>query len=259
MIEPVAIYYEQCEPDWHVPRHPASNHIFLLVTGGSIVYEIGQTTYPLSTGDILFIPQDAQRAAWNESRHAHSMYVAHFHLELGTERLPMLLSPSALQVKTSDLDYMKQRFKHLIQQWLRKSPFSDSLCHAILLEMLSIFNEEAQYRTVPDKAYSIVQRLQQYILQHYRRPITIAELGEHVGRTPNYVGNVFKQVTGLTITDYIHNIRISAACDLLTASPMSIREVSEFLGFCEPSYFNKVFKKITGLNPSAFIESIQRP
>lgn len=255
MIEPAAIYYEHCEPDWHVPKHPASNHIFLLVTGGSIIYEVEHSIYRLSEGDMLFIPQGAQRAAWNESRDAHNMYVAHFHLELGTERLPMLLSPSVLHVKASDSAYMKQRFIQLIQQWLRKSSFSDSLCHAILLEMLAIFNEEAQYRAVPDKAYSIVQQLQQYILEHYRRPITIAELGEHVGRTPNYVGTVFKQVTGLTITDYINSIRISAACDLLSASPMSIREVSDLLGFCEPSYFNRVFKKITGLSPSAYIES----
>lgn len=257
MIEPAAIYYEHCEPDWHVPSHPANNHIFLFMTEGSIVYEIDQERYHLSAGDILFIPKGANRAAWNESRLAHSMYVAHFRIELGTERLPMLMSPSTLKAKVSNPDYMNQRFTHLTQQWLRRSPFSDSICHGILLEILSIFNEEAQYRTVPDKSYGIVQRLQHYILKYYRRPITIAELGDHVGRTPNYVGAVFKQATGITITDYINKIRISAACDLLASSPMSMSEIADFLGFCEPSYFNKVFKKVTGVNPTAFVHAKQ--
>src|SRR5690606_22329985 len=94
---------------------------------------------------------------------------------------------------------------------------------------------------------------------HYRRTIPIQELADLVQRTPNHISRLFKEATGQTITAYMQQIRISAACDLLANSQMNVGEVAEYLGFCEQSYFNKVFKKHTGTLPSAYMkEKIKR-
>ena len=254
MINPIAIYLEHCDPGWLMEKAPAPNHIYLMLTGGSITYEVDNIEYRLTKGDALFVPQGAVRSAWNESRLPHQMYVVHFHYLGDGDRLSLLAAPRPIQIKSLPFDYMKQRFSLLTQRWLRKSFYSEAAIHGILLEMLAIANEEADLRDNPGKSNRIVMELQQYILEHYRRTITVPELAEHVDRTPNYVSHIFKVDTGLSISEYVQQIRISAACDLLTNSQMSVSEISDFLGFCEPSYFNRVFKKTTSLSPSAYIK-----
>ena len=254
MIDPIAIYFEHCEPGWRVPPTPANNHILLLIADGKITYTVGTDAIPLTRGDALFIPAGTLRAADNGMQDAHDMYVAHFRYAGDGDGLPLLSAPRALKTRVHNFDYMRHRFTLLIQHWLRKSAYMGALCHGILLEMLAILNEEAESSAAHGKSHGLVTQVQQYVLAHYRRTITMAELADHVGLTPNHISSVFRHTTGMTISAYIQQIRISAACDLLTDSRMNIGEVSDFLGFCEPSYFNKVFRRVTGLMPSAYVK-----
>lgn len=262
MIEPVAIYFEQCEPGWHVPSARTHNHILLLMTEGETVYTLEQEIpLPLVRGEMLFIPQGTLRSAANAKSEPHHMYAAHFHYEGDGEGLPLLSAPFVCKAKLTNADYIRHRFSQLTQHWLRKSRYAKPLAHGILLEMLALLNEEAddfESPSVRGKSQSIVFQLQQYILEHYRESLSIGDLAAHVGLTPNYVSALFKRTTGSTLTKYIQQIRISAACDLLTGSPMNVSEISDFLGFCEPSYFNKVFKKVTGSLPSAYVKEKPR-
>jgi len=252
MIEPLSVYFEHCEPNWQVPTAKTNNHILILVTEGSMQYTIEDRLFPLHKGDILFVPQGAVRFASNSSKLAHEMYVAHFHYSGAGEKLPLLVDLLHRYAHPFNFDYLKQRFSLLSQHWLRKSPCTATICHSILLEILAILNEEADSPVFPNKQHNLVIQLQDYILGHYCEPILISELAAIVERTPNYVSMIYKQTTGQSITDYIQQIRITAARDLLMNSQMNIGEISEYLGFCEQSYFNKVFKKVTGTLPSAY-------
>lgn len=259
MIEPVAIYFEHCESRWHVPPAPAEHDILLLLTSGEIVYSIdGSTQFSLVKGDMLFIPEGTCRSAVNISGRPHDMYAAHFRYNGDGEGLPLLSKPHSLKAKLVNADYMRHRFSLLTQHWLRKAPYTQTLCHGMMLEMLAILYEDAGSRSLPAKSHSLVMQLQQYILVHYRETISVQDLAAHVELTPNYISSLFRQATGITLTEYIQQIRISAACDLLTGSQMNVSEISDYLGFCEPSYFNKVFKKITGILPSAYIKEKPR-
>ncbi|MDR6551851.1 AraC family transcriptional regulator [Paenibacillus qinlingensis] len=255
MIHPIAIYFEHCEPDWHVPRAAANNHILILMTGGEITYTVGSQSFHLKKGDLLFVPEGQIRSALNQSKRIHDMYVAHFKYSGIGDGLPLLAEPTCQLTRPYNFDYIRQRFSSLTQYWLQKSMHTQTLCHSVLLEIIAIINEETNSGPITHpKAHGITMQLKDYILYHYRVPIDMKELANHVDRTPNYISTVFRETTGQTITDYIQQIRIAAACDLLTGSQMSIGEISDFLGFCEQSYFNKVFKKVTGTMPSAYVK-----
>ncbi|OAS17868.1 AraC family transcriptional regulator [Paenibacillus oryzisoli] len=255
MIHPIAIYFEHCEPEWHVPRAAANNHILILMTGGEITYTVGNQTFILKKGDLLFVPEGHIRSALNVSKRDHDMYVAHFRYEGTGDELPLLAEPACQLTRPHNFEYIKQRFSSLTQYWLQKSTYTRTLCHSVLLEIIAIINEEAHTGTISHpKAHGISMQLKDYILHHYREQLDMEEMAKHIGRTPNYISTVFRETTGQTITAYIQQIRIAAACDLLTGSQMSIGEISDYLGFCEQSYFNKVFKKVTGTMPSAYVK-----
>jgi AraC family transcriptional regulator of arabinose operon len=62
----------------------------------------------------------------------------------------------------------------------------------------------------------------------------------------------FKQHTGMSPLEYITNIRINTAKDLLSSSSLSISEVSSIVGYENPLYFSRIFKKVLGSSPSSF-------
>ncbi|MNI07728.1 Bifunctional transcriptional activator/DNA repair enzyme AdaA [compost metagenome] len=122
-----------------------------------------------------------------------------------------------------------------------------------MLELLGIAAREAETAEFPSKKLSMVIAIQQYILENYQGQIRLEALSELVDRTPNYVTRIFREVTGQTPIDYLHQVRIYAARDLMLNSSMTIGQVADTLGYCDQSYFNRMYKKITGHPPSNLI------
>ena len=58
-----------------------------------------------------------------------------------------------------------------------------------------------------------------------------------------------------TVFQYLRDIRIAHAKQLLTTTSMRIMEVSECVGFADESYFSKVFKKQTGVSPEDYAKT----
>ena len=63
---------------------------------------------------------------------------------------------------------------------------------------------------------------------------------------------IFKQVTGKTFSEYVMNLRVSHAAELLRDTQISLVEICEICGFSDSNYFSRVFKKTYGMPPSQF-------
>ncbi|MBO9609424.1 MAG: helix-turn-helix domain-containing protein [Paenibacillaceae bacterium] len=253
MIEPIAVYYEHCAAGWKVPRSRTTNRIAVLVVEGEAAFDTEQGLFRLGKGDMLYMPAGIEREAWNAPKETHEMYVAHFHYAGDGEGVRLLGAERVCAARPPSGDYARNRFAALTQYWLRQSAGRPALCHAVLLELLALLGEAAEADSLQGVTSSLVYRLEAYILQHYREPVTVRELAAHVGKTPNYISSLYRKATRRTLTAYLQQIRIAAACDLLMRSQMNIGEISDYLGFCEQSYFNKVFRNITGSAPSAYV------
>jgi two-component system response regulator YesN len=95
--------------------------------------------------------------------------------------------------------------------------------------------------------------IKQYIQEHYAEQIELNTLAEIVYLTPTYVSKLFKQETGYTITDYITEVRLQHAKQLLTHQPhLKVQEISGQVGYADVAYFHKLFKRTIGITPSQF-------
>jgi len=93
-----------------------------------------------------------------------------------------------------------------------------------------------------------VQQLKEYIREHYAEPITLQVLSRHLYLSPNYLCSLFKQETGITIVDYIKQVRIEMAKKMLETTHLKVYEIAERAGFASSSYLCRVFKESTGIN-----------
>lgn len=88
-----------------------------------------------------------------------------------------------------------------------------------------------------------------YIYKHIHYRITIKELAEFLGLSEGYLSRLFKKEMGLSLSDYISDLKIEKACNLLQFSEYSILEISNYLSFASQSYFIKVFQEKKGQTP----------
>lgn len=102
---------------------------------------------------------------------------------------------------------------------------------------------------------TIVAKAKQYILQHFAEDINRNDVANSVYLTPNYLSKLFNKETGITIRDYINQLRIDEAKRQLNATSKAISTIAMDVGFENVSYFSTVFKKYCGCNPDAWRKS----
>lgn len=91
-----------------------------------------------------------------------------------------------------------------------------------------------------------------YLNDHYNQKLSNAELLEIANLSPYYFIRLFKKETGKTPHEYLLNIKIEKAKELLAYTGYSITEICFLCGFTEHSHFSKVFKKTTGITPLSY-------
>lgn len=92
-----------------------------------------------------------------------------------------------------------------------------------------------------------------YLEENYANNISLTDLSEALGKTPEYLCTIFKQHLHLTIIGELTDIRISHARVMLVEYPeKSVAEIGFLCGFQSPSYFGKVFKKKCGVTPNEY-------
>lgn len=86
----------------------------------------------------------------------------------------------------------------------------------------------------------------------YAQEISLEEIAQTLGVTPQYLSKIFRNETGRTFKEHLIDLRISEARRLLRGTPLSAREISYAVGYNDPNYFVRLFKKITGLTPKEY-------
>ena len=124
--------------------------------------------------------------------------------------------------------------------------------------LLLIFNQYQEKKKSAEqqkdnKHFEKIDESRRYIEEHFNDyNLSAGMVAEYLGYSTNYFSRIFKTITGFYINDYIRQIRIVKAQELLVKSNMTIAEIAEATGFSNPNYFYSIFKKETGLTPSAY-------
>ena len=110
------------------------------------------------------------------------------------------------------------------------------------------------------RGYSlIVQKAVTFIEFHYTEKISLQSIAEGFNISRSYLSGVFKKDTGMTLTDYIHSVRIRRAILLLNSTTLPIGVIANTCGYDDDlNYFIRVFKKHNGQSPRQYSRQISR-
>lgn len=105
-----------------------------------------------------------------------------------------------------------------------------------------------------EQSLSLVNQAKLYIEHNFEKEVSLDEVSRIINISPYYFSKLFKEETGENFIDYLTDIRIQKAKELLKDQTISIKEVCMKSGYSDPNYFSRIFKKKENLTPSEYRE-----
>ncbi len=127
-------------------------------------------------------------------------------------------------------------------------------------ELNTLLDESARSITSKVNSYNnksiklILRKAVEYLQKHYNEQITLNEVAEHTFVSTYYISRMFKKEMGKNFVDYLNEIRIEKAKEMLRDVRYKTYEVAEQVGIPDAHYFSKLFKKYVGVTPTEFRE-----
>lgn len=121
------------------------------------------------------------------------------------------------------------------------------------MHLLGSLKYEHQFSRIRDIQFEdVVSKSTAFIKNHLQRKIVLQEIADHCEVSVSHFCLLFKNNTSHFPLEYLNNLRIQKACQLLDLSALKIFEISEKTGFSDPFYFSKVFKRSIGQSPKEY-------
>ncbi len=157
---------------------------------------------------------------------------------------------------------------HRAEQWLSDFRAGPQFSRLILLEIEAILERialgspsftRATVKLGPRSRlqFNSVERVIQHLTAHYQEPVSIESIAANVGLHAKYLMTLFKRAVGITINQYLNQLRIAHSQRLLATTQMGIIDVSLHSGFGSPSRFHVAFREQVGITPSRYRRGIK--
>lgn len=105
-----------------------------------------------------------------------------------------------------------------------------------------------------DSSNDAIAASKAYIEANYTKNITLEDVSREVNISSYYLSRIFKEETGENFIDYLTDLRIEKAKELLSTTQYSMKEICVMSGYSDPNYFSKTFKKNVGVTPTEYRE-----
>ncbi len=237
---------------YHVIREKGriDYHILYIEAGTARVYYEGKQ-YHLSKGQFVLYPPGQKQEYILEINSVS--YWLHFH---GTHTAKILedcgLCGGVFTAK--DPWEVGSLFPKLVHAMHPIAHASDSKKNALMLSVLCALAEKSTITNTLDPVWAAVHHLQ----TNFSQCTATETLAAFCNLSRSRFLSVFKEHIGTTPHQYLLNLRVERAKELLTEGSLSVSEIASIVGFDDPFYFSRIFKKIAGMTPRDFQKRSQK-
>lgn len=223
------------------------DYFLIYVTDGIFSTEINGVVYNLKKGSLVLFPPKYKYHYWGEPP---SKYLcAHFtgsHVEKLLTDLGFPLEPYTLESEFSPK--IKDLFDKMVEQFLTKVPFLQYSLACLLEEILLT----VATNKLKSDGYRALKKSIKHIHASYTGKIQIPYLAKLEGLSNSRYIALFSKEMGKTPREYILDLRLGRACDLLVSTDIPVSAVGVESGYSDQYFFSKIFKKHMGISPQEY-------
>nr|WP_301335078.1 AraC family transcriptional regulator [Holtiella tumoricola] len=96
-----------------------------------------------------------------------------------------------------------------------------------------------------------------YIKSNYEKDLNMAMVSNHISMNYSFFSQTFKEYTGMSFVNYIKDVRINKAKELLESTNKKVAEIGYAVGYENEKHFMKVFRSVTGISPTEYRKNSQ--
>ena len=124
---------------------------------------------------------------------------------------------------------------------------------------IDVFNKFIKQKAAKKKTPNWVKELKEIIQDQVDTNLSLTNISKSLDINPSYLSREFsKHFNNLSFGEYIRNLRIDKAIELMKTSRYSLTEIAYLTGFSDQSHFTRIFKKHTSQNPFAYRKKLQK-
>lgn len=163
----------------------------------------------------------------------------------------------------SDFSYAQQALEYNVKSYVLKSSKYNDLIHIFTKLKIRMDQERVDYDAVSFMENSmnfndkVIVAIKDYIKEHYV-DVTLEDLTQIVHMNPNYISRFFKQKTNQNFSEYLIEVRMKKAAELLDDIQYKTYEVSALVGYSNSVNFTRTFKNFFGMSPREYRNRTQK-
>ncbi len=247
-----APYVSMKTPHWH------DGWEFYYLVGGQRKFFLGSETYDICAGDLVVINKRVMHRVQWQGDASHER----FFVFVPNSYMQSLDQGSVIGSLSSRVVHVPRNLRGTLQGILSEMNYEYGVADrhsALVLRMdvvrLLVFIDRLDgmaLAEMPQSHQPLVLQAQALMKDLYQTPLTLDDIANRCGVGPEYLSRTFSTAVGLPLWQYLSQVRISHAAQLLLTSNDSVQQIARACGFSSPNYMGQVFKKLMGISPRSY-------
>jgi AraC-like DNA-binding protein len=126
-----------------------------------------------------------------------------------------------------------------------------------LVAALSLTRRTGDARGTATAHRQVAMAAARFLGEHFREPLTVAEIAAAVGVSPSHLHRTFRAETGSTLVNHVHRLRLEAAAQLLRETDQTVLAIAHEVGFVSQSHLTRLFTRHFGCAPGRYRDGCQ--
>ena len=257
------------------------------VSKGRLMHVINKNSFDVIKGDIFVIPPYVPHYIINAYGENFEIIEFEFIPEFINEKFsplskdtcfmdfaylePFLVAEQELRPRLNLIGpiqiEVEKIFSEIIDEYAKRETDFELVIKALAMKLLILVGREfrkdisgSESQEIYDRHRDALQNAIQYVDCHYNKEINLDEVAKVAMLSPSYFRYLFKQMTNKTFTEYLNDMRVSKAVELLkTKRDCQIIDICYEVGYNNVNYFNRIFKQTTGVSPRIYRNDLHAP
>ncbi|MDG0812771.1 helix-turn-helix domain-containing protein [Cohnella rhizosphaerae] len=276
---PIVPYIRQCDfavrTPWHLAERRLLDYLLVYVQNGRCRFWVDGKAYLLEQGDFCLIQPNSTTVLEGLSNTVTPF--AHFdlfyhperensfptkagqtvltsYLHLLQPRLDELLGvsiPAKLQLRTASK--FRDKFLQVVEHWQYRDPVMQLRAQSGMTELaIMLLEQHLADRPSLRTPQLTLNWITSYFSLHLDQNIGIEDMANRANLSPSRFNDVFKAQYGVTPHQYLLDMRIAHACDLLRNTDLSQEQIALYCGFADVHHFSKSFRRKLSMPPGRY-------
>ena len=266
-FNPEILYAFSCDnKDFLDGKYHAHDFIeFSYVVSGSVNYKIDDNFYNAKEKTLLvFNPGVYHKESLSKGEQATELHIGFRNIKIDGLPLNYILKENfniAVEFKQYKDEFHKCCLE-IIEEQENCEVGKELVLKSLIMKLIALFLKESNYVKNSKKVdrydfpfydkSNVVKIILEYFDNNYMKNISLDDIAKNMYLSSVYISKVFKDKTGESPINYLINLRLEKAKDLLIATESPIKSISQSVGYKDAYYFSKLFKKYYGDSPCKF-------